>query len=58
MKTILQNLRAKIAAMKATPIFNKAAIAEQVMDDVLKVLEALQFEIEDLRKEVKQLKGG
>lgn len=41
MREELKNLRAKIAALKAAPIFQKAAIAEQAMDAALVVIERL-----------------
>lgn len=45
----IQTLKIKIAAMKAAPIFQKAAIAEQTMDALIAVLQYQQFEIEKLK---------
>lgn len=51
----LKNLRAKIAALKAAPIFQKAAIAEQAMDAALVVIERLDAQNKALVAYVERL---
>lgn len=48
----LQQLRAKVAELKAAPIFSKAAIAEQVMDKLIALVERQDAQIAWVHKRV------
>jgi len=49
MSAELQRLRATVAELKAAPIYNKAAKAEQAMDALIALVAKQQIEIDQLK---------